>query len=72
MSYRKDEPSGSIFPGVVIILAMAGLVAALVYISHPIPSVRVWVPAQPGQAPARGPAGNCSPVWTGCSAGEPA
>ncbi len=71
MSYRRDEPSGSIFPGVVILFAMAGLVAALVYIRQPIASVRVWVPAQSSQAPARRSSENCSPVWAECGAADP-
>jgi 3-hydroxymyristoyl/3-hydroxydecanoyl-(acyl carrier protein) dehydratase len=30
MSYRDDKPKSAIFPGVAILLAMAGLVGALV------------------------------------------
>lgn len=48
MSY--PEESASIFPGVVILLAMAGLVAVQVNIKRATASVRVWVPAKSSQA----------------------
>lgn len=66
MSYRDDKPKGTIFPGVAILLAMAGLVGALVCIRQPPSPVRVWVPVQstslsPGKTTTR-----CSPVRVGC------
>lgn len=66
MSYKGHEPSGTVFPRVVIILAMAVLVGTLVSIRRPVENVRVWVPAQsPGSATVRSRT-NCSPVWAGC------
>ncbi|AHF88218.1 hypothetical protein RLEG3_03750 (plasmid) [Rhizobium leguminosarum bv. trifolii WSM1689] len=52
MSYRDDEPKGTIFPGVVLLLAMAGLVGALVSMRQSTAPVRVWVPVQSMSLPA--------------------
>jgi hypothetical protein len=38
------RPSGSLFPGFVILVAIAALVIALVAVKEPTKAARVWVP----------------------------
>ena len=71
MNYRDNEPSGTIFPGVVILLAMAALVGALVSIRQPVEPVHVWVPVQSSGSPTVKPTTTCSPVWAGCNPTNP-
>jgi hypothetical protein len=73
MSDRDDEPSGTIFPGVVILLAMAVLVGTLVSIRTPVASVRIWVPVQSSGAHSVGTRSTspCSPVSAGCNPADP-
>ncbi|NKK33446.1 hypothetical protein E0H71_15985 [Rhizobium leguminosarum bv. viciae] len=73
MSYRTPRPSGSIFPGVVILFAMAVLVGTLVSIQRPSAPIRVWVPAQSGESRSGGvkSLSMCSPVWAGCNLSNP-
>lgn len=73
MSYRSPRPSGSVFPGVVILFAMAVLVGALVSIQRPSTPIRVWVPAQSDQSHLGGEQSlsMCSPVWAGCNPSNP-
>ncbi|ACS59871.1 hypothetical protein DB728_09005 [Rhizobium leguminosarum bv. viciae USDA 2370] len=73
MSHRNRKPSGSIFPGVAILFAMAALVGALVSIQRPAAPIRVWVPAQSGESRLGGEKSlsTCSPVWAGCNPSNP-
>ncbi|RWX15228.1 hypothetical protein EHI45_10890 [Rhizobium leguminosarum] len=73
MSYRSPRPSGSIFPGVVILFAIAVLVGTLVSIQRPSAPTRVWVPAQSGEFRSGGvkSLSMCSPVWAGCNPSNP-
>ncbi|TAU73053.1 hypothetical protein ELI02_32485 [Rhizobium leguminosarum] len=71
MSYRDPEPSGSIFPGVVILLAMAALVGTFVSIRQPAPRAQVWVPVQPVGSSTVKSAAACSPVWARCGTTDP-
>jgi hypothetical protein len=73
MSYRSPRPSGSVFPGVVILFAMAVLVGALVSIQRPSTPIRVWVPAQSDESHLGGEQSlsMCSPVWAGCNPSNP-
>ncbi|MBY5336416.1 hypothetical protein HFO99_21220 [Rhizobium leguminosarum] len=67
MSYKDDEPKGTIFPGVVFLLAMAGLVGALVSMRQSTAPVRVWVPVQSTGSPAGKSTATCSPAWAVCN-----
>jgi hypothetical protein len=67
MSYPDQGPKGTIFPALAILLAMAGLVGALVSIRQPALPVRVWVPVQSTGSPGGKSTANCSPVWAGCN-----
>lgn len=73
MSNRSPRPSGSVFPGVVILFAMAVLVGVLMSIQRPSAPIRVWVPAQSGESHLNGEQSlsACSPVWAGCSPSNP-
>ena len=69
MSHTDDQPSATIFPGVVILLAMAVLVAVLVWIRQPAVPIRVWVPVQSSGAPSGSirSVSPCSPAGAGCN-----
>lgn len=73
MSYRSPRPSGSIFPGVVILFAMAVLAGALVSIQRSSAPVRVWVSARSGETHlgSEQSLAMCSPVRPRCNRSNP-
>lgn len=42
---QDHRPTGTAFPGFVILLAIAALIVALVSVRQPTQAARVWVPA---------------------------
>ncbi|TCU30122.1 hypothetical protein EV131_101610 [Rhizobium laguerreae] len=69
MSYRDNDndTSGSHFPCVAILLAMAALAGALVSVRQPVVPARVWVPVQSAGSSTVKPAAACSPARAGCN-----
>ncbi|MBX4871648.1 MULTISPECIES: hypothetical protein [Rhizobium] len=62
--YDDDQTRGSIFPGFAILLAMAAMIAALVFVGQPVQATRVWVPAAPAD-----PEQTQDKAGTACSSG---
>jgi hypothetical protein len=73
MRSSQEKPSGTIFPGLIILFAMAAMVVALITIRQPHPSVRVWVPVNSGETSPGDDTSKaiCSPVWSACSPTPP-
>jgi hypothetical protein len=73
MSYRDDEPSGTISPCIAILLAMAGLIGAVVSNARPVASVRVWVPVQSNDASSGWirSTSPCLAMRAGCNPSDP-
>ncbi|WP_064708465.1 hypothetical protein [Rhizobium bangladeshense] len=62
--YDDDQRRGSIFPGFVILLSMAAMIAALVFVGQPVQATRVWVPTAPAD-----PEQTQDKAGTACSSG---
>ena len=49
MIYHDEKPSGSGFPIIVIVIAMAAIIGSLALMAgHPTTTTRVWVPIDQG------------------------
>ncbi|WP_184692770.1 hypothetical protein [Rhizobium leguminosarum] len=48
MIYHEDKPSGTTFPIIIILIAMAAIVGSLVLSSGHPASARIWVPRSAG------------------------